>query len=142
MLKYLSLTVLSTVLFFSYALGATGCKTGNYIYTVQNGTYDSGGTIPKFTATDRITLRDYDQDPRCGILRSTAEGYAKVTSPSNPNSRCTSDSSLGDIGTLISYNPSDSNCVALPLDDYVPSIIGSIGIVGFIIIRKKHSHIL
>jgi len=139
MSKYLSLTVLSTVLFLSNAVGAVGCRTGNYIYTVQSGTYfDGGTTMPLYTASDRITLRNWTEDPNCGILRTTSDSYSVASGGSgNPQSKCTSQENVNNQGVLVNYNPSDSNCMALPLDDYMPYLISSVGFFGFIIIRKK-----
>jgi|GEM_PF-1929407 len=138
MLKHLSLTVLSTVLFFSCSFAATGCRTGDFIYTVQNGTYLNGSVlIPKFTASDRIAKRNWAQDPVCGIDRNTADAYPKIVSPSNPNGQCTSDTNTGDIGTLVNYNPSDSTCVTLPLDDYTPYCVAVVGVFSLLFIRNR-----
>jgi len=130
---------LSTVLFFSNAVGAVGCRTGNFIYTVQSGTYfDGGTTMPLYTASDRITIRNWSEDPNCGILRTTSNNYSVASGGSgNPQSKCTSLESVNNQGVLVNYNPSDSNCVALPLDDYMPYLISFIGFFGFIIIRKS-----
>jgi len=141
MSKYLFLTVLSTVLFVSNAVGAVGCRTGNFIYTVQSGTYfDGGTTMPLYTSSDRITIRNWPDDPNCGILRTTSENYSVASGGSgNPQSKCTSQENVLNQGLLVNYSPSDSNCMALPLDDYMPYLISSIGFLGFIIIRKKSS---
>ena len=115
-----------------------GCRTGNYIYTVQNGTAKNGSsTIPKFTATDRITIRNYDNDPNCGIDRNTSNSYP-LASPTreNPNSDCTSDFSLPDIGKLITYNNRDNTC-HVPLDDYIPILLIASAGLGFFFLRKR-----
>ncbi|WP_029275547.1 hypothetical protein [Pedobacter borealis] len=96
--------------------------------------------MPLYTAFDRITIRNWPEDPNCGILRTTSDNYPVASGGSgNPQSKCTSLESVADEGVLVNYNPSDSNCMPLPLDDYAPYLISSIGFLGFIIIRKKNS---
>jgi len=143
MSKHLFLTVLSTGLFFSYSFGALGCRTGNDIYTIQKpGAFISEGTqlIPIYYASSGIHIRNGVTDTQCGILRIKSNNYTTYPgTSSNMSSKCAYDSNPGDQGTLVDYLPSDSNCMALPLDDYMPYLIGSIGFLGFIIIRKKSS---
>gem|GEM_PF-2766798 len=117
-----------------------GCRSGNYIYTVQTAaTYNNGSDVlPVYSETSGVILRTYPADPNCGFLNTTAAAYpSPAGTPSNPNSKCSHSGSLGDISTLVIYDPADNTC-NLPIDDYVFSLGAFFSIVIAFIVRLKY----
>lgn len=183
MLKYLSLTVLSAVLFFSFIspsfgqVTGRGCNLGSSVATQYLGTAIYNGNASQFvrvysnsTAVPIITGNGYS-GYRCGYINIYPAGtrYVSATNSNVPynaaneitatySTRCATaaaytpnyTSGSGGEGTEVDYRYNDPAYYAdadpsypcaiqpnnLPLDDYMPYFLVSIGVFGFILIRK------
>ena len=188
MLKRLSLTVLSTVLFFLLAASSfgqitgTGCNLGRTVATQYLGTAIYNGSAGQYvrvyssSSASRITIITGNgyAGYRCGYINVYPAG-SKYVSESQPNkaynaaeeitstssTRCaiadsfsanfTSSQTGGGEGTEIGYKYNDpaqySNadpnypCANqpnnLPIDDYMPYLLGLIGFFGCMLIRNR-----
>ena len=105
---------------------AVGCSTYNGLYPNSNNTINPGTGNPYYKNTDYILFRTYDQDPNCGIRNN------KITSLNTPCDVI----GVRDYGVLVTYSPSDNNCVQVPFDDYVMPAILLIGSLAYFRIRQ------
>ena len=113
-----------------------GCSDGTYIYTQATGaTLDENASnhIPRYNSSARIYMMTYPAD-QCGYPTNHPVDVPNNTQTLNPNSKCV----IGTGGVyghgLVYYTASLNTC---PLDDYLPFLIGSAGIFGLAIIRKR-----
>lgn len=145
-MKFFKLLFIIALFFSQNAFADVGCRIGNYILTTPTGaTYMNGKTpSPIYTfslgSANTINLRNWNEDPQCGILRSVADRYSKASGGSgNPNGNCSPSNNYGDIGQLVNYNPADNNCVStnVPLDDYVWLLVLTLAATGFLFLNKR-----
>lgn len=135
-LKYIVAVVLVLISVYM-AKANVGCSDGNYIYTEPTGSYiieNASNHIPQYNPLPRIKIQNWSGDD-CGIPREIVDKYSKATFSKNPDGKCAINFSYG--AGLLNYNPADSTCVDLPLDDYIWAIILAVGGFGGFIISRK-----
>ena len=145
-MKFLKLLFILGLLFSLSASADVGCRIGNYILTDATGGIHMNGNVPSPIYTyspgnaNTIYIRNWDQDPNCGILRNISNGYPRVSGGSgNPSGDCSPSNNYGDISQLVNYNPADNNCAPenVPLDDYVWVLMLALAGAGFLFLSRR-----
>lgn len=145
-MKFLRLLFVLPLFLSQTASAQVGCRIGNYILTDPTGGTHMNGNVPSPIyayspgSANTIYIRNWDQDPNCGILRNVSNRYPRVSGGSgNPSGDCSPSNNYGDIGQLVNYNPADNSCVPtnVPLDDYIWVLILAIAGFGFLLLNKQ-----
>jgi len=128
--KFFLLLLIVSINYPASAQDPYGCMVyyngANRLFTDYNNTDGNFTRHYQNTASQIYYVRYGSEDPNCGVLVNT--------NPSPPyNGGC----KVAGVGYGGMAQRISSNTCELPLDDYIPVLIFSMGIFGFIIIRKK-----
>ena len=140
-MRFLKISTLLIFFCVNNVNGDVGCYVnGSDIHTTPDGTFlyeNATNAIPRYYVNPKIHRQTWSGDA-CGIPSSIVDSYPKAAgTTNNPDSKCVINTAT--YGTLINYNPSQSNCpvTQAPLDDWFPLFAAIMGIGSFYYIRNR-----